>query len=857
MKKILDGPFFLIAACVLSCAAVLLAAGRPRDNGARPHAGRGEWSQAASPEIGRLHLDLAANPPLTNAQRDALLKALRAASASANPSAAVKIDYPFAGSLFPPDMVPPAFLFHDGAAASRLWFVDIAGETGRVSVLTDGRRPKPDIDERCGIPEGYQEPEYQASARSWTPDAEIWESLVRQPEKDIAVTIYGLAGDELPKPGAGISLLSRGTVVLRISGDPVGAPIFYRDVPLKPTTNERGVVMPLPEGSLPLVEWRLRDLSKPASTLVLKDMPTCANCHSFSNDGKFLGMDMDGPSGDKGSYAVAPIEPRMVIGNKQVFTWNSFNPKWPTNGLFARVSPDGRYVITSVNESMFVTNYLDFRFLQTFYPTRGILAFRERATGKIATLPGADDPRFVQCNPVWTPDGRTIVFLRAPAMDPALKGPGPQKALDPNEPQIKYDICTIPFNDGRGGEAKPLPGASANGKSNSFPKVSPDGRWIVWVQSANALLMRPDSELYIMPLAGGALRRMNCNLSPMNSWHSFSPNSRWLVFSSKAETPFTRMFLTHIDEKGNDSPAVLVPNATAANRAVNIPEFVNIAPGGLVSIDAPAVDYRRHLVRAADLTKKKDLAGAFKELRIADEMRPDFPDTLAAIGYYYRETGDTARAVEYFEKALAIDPRNWPAHNFYGATLFRQGKYDEALRHFQAAMESNPFNSQGLTNIGVIEFARGNLGKAKEYLERAVESDPRYAKAHFNLALIEAREGRPREAVRHYESCLAVTPDDPMALGNLAWLYATSPDDGVRNGPRALELAQKLEKLVGTPSARMFDILAAACAETGRFAEAVRMAERALALTRDDDPSVEIRRRLVELYGAGKPYRAF
>jgi tetratricopeptide (TPR) repeat protein len=172
-------------------------------------------------------------------------------------------------------------------------------------------------------------------------------------------------------------------------------------------------------------------------------------------------------------------------------------------------------------------------------------------------------------------------------------------------------------------------------------------------------------------------------------------------------------------------------------------------------------------------------------------------------------------------------------------------------------MESNPFNSQGLTNIGVIEFARGNLGKAKEYLERAVESDPRYAKAHFNLALIEAREGRPREAVRHYESCLAVTPDDPMALGNLAWLYATSPDDGVRNGPRALELAQKLEKLVGTPSARMFDILAAACAETGRFAEAVRMAERALALTRDDDPSVEIRRHLVELYGAGKPYRAF
>jgi len=800
----------------------------------------------------------AATAAQTDARTADPVKALRAAAATANPPAVLKIDYPFPGSLFPPDMVPPAFLFHDGAAGAKSWFVDIAvaGEPGRLGFVTDGRRPNPEMDPRCGTPADYREPEYQASAAGFTPEAAVWGALVRNPEKDITVTVYGLAAADPSSAAGPAKVLSKGSVVLRISKDPVGAPVFYRDVPLKPTTNERGVVMPLPEGSLPLVEWRLRDLSKPKSRLVLKDMPTCANCHSFSNDGKFLGMDMDGPAGDKGSYALAPLEPKMTIANKQVISWNAFNPDRPTNGLFARVSPDGRYVVTSVNETLFVTNYMDFRFLQTFYPTRGVLAYYDRETGKIQTLPGADDPRFVQCNAVWMPDGRSIVFLRAPAMDSALQALPPQRANDPNEPQIKYDICVIPFDGGRGGEARPLAGASANGRSNSFPKVSPDGRWLVWVQAGNALLMRPDSELYIMPLAGGAPpRRMTCNLAPMNSWHSFSPNGRWMVFSSKANTPFTQMFLTHIDERGNDSPAVLVPDSTAANRAVNIPEFVNVAPDFLVSIDAPAVDYRRHLIRAADLTKKRDLAGAFKELQAADEMRPGFPDTLAALGYYYRETGDAARAVEYFEKALAIDPRNWPAHNFYGATLFRQGKYDEALRHFQAAMEANPFNSQGLTNIGVIEFARGNLGKAKEYLEKAVESDPRYAKAHFNLALIEAREGRPREAGAHYEKCLEVTPDDPTALGNLAWLYATSPDGGLRNGARALELAKRLEKVTSQPTARTFDILAAAYAETGRFDEAVRFAERAVSLTRDDDPSVETRRRLVELYASGKPYR--
>jgi len=54
----------------------------------------------------------------------------------------------------------------------------------------------------------------------------------------------------------------------------------------------------------------------------------------------------------------------------------------------------------------------------------------------------------------------------------------------------------------------------------------------------------------------------------MNSWHSFSPNGRWLVFSSKSLSPYTQMFLTHVDEEGRDSPPILIENSTAANRAV-------------------------------------------------------------------------------------------------------------------------------------------------------------------------------------------------------------------------------------------------------------------------------------------------
>jgi len=301
----------------------------------------------------------------------------------------------------------------------------------------------------------------------------------------------------------------------------------------------------------------------------------------------------------------------------------------------SQVSPDGRHVVTMINGTemgrdsaavtdsapgatralkkdlegnYYVANFKDYRFLQVFFPTRGILAWYSREAGHLQPLPGADDPRYVQTNAVWSPDGQTIVFARAEARIPYPEGAKlAEFANDPNETQIRYDLYTVPFHGGRGGAAKPLPGASENGMSNAFPKVSPDGRWIVFVRCRNGLLIRPDSELYIVPAGGGKARRMKCNTPQMNSWHSFSPNGRWLVFSSKSRSPYTQMYLTHLDQDGNDSPPILIENTTAANRAVNLPEFVNIPPDGLLRIDTPATDFYRLADGAFELTKKANI----------------------------------------------------------------------------------------------------------------------------------------------------------------------------------------------------------------------------------------------------------
>jgi Tol biopolymer transport system component len=164
------------------------------------------------------------------------------------------------------------------------------------------------------------------------------------------------------------------------------------------------------------------------------------------------------------------------------------------------------------------------------------------------------------------------------------------RANDPNETQIQYDLYRIPFNDGKGGTPERIVGASENGMSNNFPKISPDGKWVVFVQCKNGQLMRPDSQLYIVPFAGGEARRLRANTRLMNSWHSFSPNGRWLVFSSKSRSPYTQMYLTHIDENGNSSPPIYIDNATAANRAVNIPEFVNNDADAIDQIEVHVAD---------------------------------------------------------------------------------------------------------------------------------------------------------------------------------------------------------------------------------------------------------------------------
>jgi Flp pilus assembly protein TadD len=695
--------------------------------------------------------------------------------------ASITIDYPLDGSIFPPEITPPTFIWRDAAQNATRWRIDITFADGstRMHVESSGERLAiGEIDQRCvsstnELPKLTPE---QAAAHTWIPEAGVWEAIKKHSVAGaVLVTISGYSQQDAQHAVSG------GRLTIHTSRDPVGAPIFYRDVPLMPSETEKGIIKPLAQDALHLIQWRLRDIGKPGSRVVLEDMPTCANCHSFSRDGKTMGMDLDGPANDKGLYAIVPVKPEMAIRNQDVISWSSIRDKTVSAsriGFMSQVSPDGKYVLTNyrgqttdLSNGYFTVNFKDYRFLQVFYPTRSIVAWYDRVTGQKQPLPGADDPAYVQTNAVWSPDGKYVVFARAVARDPYTPGMKmPEHANDPEEPQVQYDLYWVPFNDGKGGRPTPIAGASHNGMSNSFPKVSPDGRWIVWVKCRNAQLMRPDSQLYIVPApSGGATRRMRCNTSLMNSWHSFSPNGCWLVFSSKSRSPYTQMYLTHIDEQGNDSPAILIDNSTAANRAVNIAEFVNIPPDGLMAIATPAVDMYKEIDRVAQLENQGQIDAAIAGWKKLLAAYPDDARIHNNLGTALTRAGRPAEAIPEFEKALELKhPRFSSVYFNLGRALLVAGQPDRAIVAFDEGLQYDSDSAELHYHLGLALASKDRFDEATTEFDRSLQINPNDANAHFALGVALADKGDGDAAIKEYREALRLNPQNELTHVNLA-----------------------------------------------------------------------------------------
>ena len=379
--------------------------------------------------------------------------------------------------------------------------------------------------------------------------------------------------------------------------------------------------------------------------------------------------------------------------------------------------------------------------------------------------------------------------------------------------------------------------------SNNFPKVSPDGRWIVFVQNRNGLLMRPDSNLYIVPFKGGTARRLDCNLARMNSWHTFSPNGRWLAFSSKGRSLYTQLFLTHIDADGKDSPPFSIENATAANRGVNIPEFVNIPLDGMTEMEAPATEFYRLTDVAGELARKGDYASAANEWSKAVNLDPADGKARYHLAYALEKQGQFDQAIAQYRKSVDLDPTNASAYSSLSVALARSGNLPESIAAAKQALALNPSDALTEGNLAASLLQTGQTDEALEHIRKALELDPNFDDAHSMLGIILARAGQLDEAVAHLQKAVSLTPDSFEFRFNLGRVLAArhSFAEAIPQFEKAVELSEGKEP-------QSLQMLAAMYAEVGRFSQAAQTLRQALTIAtsqNDEALAQELRNKIV------------
>ena len=211
-----------------------------------------------------------------------------------------------------------------------------------------------------------------------------------------------------------------------------------------------------------------------------------------------------------------------------------------------------------------------------------------------------------------------------------------------------------------------------------------------------------------------------------------------------------------------------------------------------------------------------------------------------------------------FQHALEVTERNHVAHHFVGLELARLGRIEEATEHWRAAVRANPHYAPSHVNLG-LELARKgqNLG-AIQHFETALEREPGQVTAHFNLANNRYAVGDAAAAVEHWRLTLEYDPDHSDAGLRLAWTLATDPDDSLRDGAEAVELAERFLRGNDPPTLHQRDLTAAAYAEAGRFDDALATIDEALRLAEsaNQPKAVRILRSRRGRYEDGNPLRA-
>jgi cytochrome c-type biogenesis protein CcmH/NrfG len=183
-----------------------------------------------------------------------------------------------------------------------------------------------------------------------------------------------------------------------------------------------------------------------------------------------------------------------------------------------------------------------------------------------------------------------------------------------------------------------------------------------------------------------------------------------------------------------------------------------------------------------------------------------------------------------FKQALAVTTNNDVAENNLGIVYLRQGKVDEAISLLQAAVDLRPDNSPAHENLAKALLQKGKVADALIHYRKLLELQPDNIEVHNIVGTVLLQQGHIREGVEEWQKVLVIQPDNGNAMSNLAWVFATSPDDSLRDGAKAVQLGSEALRISGYKIPLLYRTLAAAYAETGEFSKAIQTAQQGVEL---------------------------
>ena len=267
----------------------------------------------------------------------------------------------------------------------------------------------------------------------------------------------------------------------------------------------------------------------------------CMNCHSFCNNNpQTMMFHMRGKYGGT-----------MVVKNNNVNKVNTATKYTMSAGVYPAWHPKGNHIAFSIN-----------KIYQQFHAGKeksihvwdkvSDLAIYNTETNAITTSPKVSTERLENL-PEWSPDGKYLYFCSAPEWG------------DKEYYEMKYDLMRISYDietNQWGDEVEPIITARETGKSISFPRISPDGKHLLFTMSDYGYfsIHFPSSDLYILDMQTGKYRKLDVNSESSESYHTWSSNSRWFVFASKRKDGLcSRLYFSYVDTLGKAYKPFIMP----------------------------------------------------------------------------------------------------------------------------------------------------------------------------------------------------------------------------------------------------------------------------------------------------------